>query len=216
MGGRMIKMLHRWRDTRRRIHLYLDTQRFRRHPAGLAQHLRLHLGCGPVRVEGYLNIDASYSAKAADLVCDLMALDRYFSPGSIDSIYACHVLEHFSTDEARALIRRFWTLLAVGAELRLSVPDLDRIVRIYAKNWEHFQTPGNSPWVGLIYGGQGTPYDYHKTGFNFCWMKYLLEEAGFSHIEEYPHVPHPLGIVDASLAKEPFGEYLSLNVRATK
>lgn len=47
-------------------------------------------------------------------------------------------------------------------------------------------------------------------------MKYLLEEAGFSHIEEYPHVPHPLGIVDASLAKEPFGEYLSLNVRATK
>ncbi len=212
----MKKMLHRGREILRRSRLFLNTHRRRRQSSGLAQHIRLHLGCGPIRVEGYVNIDASYGAKAADLVCDLMALDRYFSPGSVDAIYACHVLEHFSTEEAQELMRRFWTLLGVGGELRLSVPDLDRIVRIYAKNWEHFQTPGNSPWVGLIYGGQSTPYDYHKTGFNFCWMKYLLEEAGFSDIEEYPHVPHPLGIVDASLAKEPFGEYLSLNVRATK
>ena len=212
----MTRGSHPWREARRRVHLYVDTRRFRLHRAGLAQHTRLHLGCGQLRVQGYLNIDVSYGAKAADLVCDLMALDRYFSPGSVDAIYACHVLEHFSTEQAQTLMRRFWTLLADGGELLLSVPDLDRIVKIYAKNWEHFQTPGNSPWVGLIYGGQSTPYDYHKTGFNFCWMKHLLEEAGFARIEEYPHVPHPLGIVDSSLVKEPFGEYLSLNVRATK
>jgi predicted SAM-dependent methyltransferase len=212
----MNKMLRAWREIRHRARLHLDTQRFRRRPTGSAQHTRLHLGCGPVRAEGYLNIDASYGASAADLVCDLMALDGHFRPGSVAAIYACHVLEHFSTEGAQTLLRRLWRLLEVGGELRLSVPDLDRIVKIYVKNWEHFQTPGNSPWVGLIYGGQGTPYDYHKTGFNFCWMKYLLEKAGFSHVEEYPHLPHPLGIVDASLAKEPFGEYLSLNVRATK
>ena len=212
----MINMLRRWRDTRHRDRLRLDTDAFQRHPAALARYTRLHLGCGPYRVRGYLNIDASYDAKAADFVCDLMALDSYFSPGSIEAIYACHVLEHFSTEEAQILMRKLCTLLAVGGELRLSVPDLDRIVKIYAKNWEHFQTPGNSPWVGLIYGGQGTPYDYHKTGFNFCWMKYLLEKAGFSHVEEYPHVPHPLGIKDASLAEAPFGVYLSLNVLATK
>lgn len=212
----MIKMLHAGREIRRRLDLFLNTQRIRRRPATLTQHTRLHLGCGAVHVEGYLNIDATYGAKAADFVCDLMALDRCFSPAGIEAVYACHVLEHFSTKEAQTLLRKLWTLLAVGGELRLSVPDLDRIVRIYMNNWEHFQTPGNSPWVGLIYGGQGTPYDFHKTGFNFCWMKYLLQEAGFSNIEEYPHDPHPLGIVDASLAKEPFGEYLSLNVRATK
>ena len=212
----MINMLRRWRDTRHKDQLRVDTKAFQEHPAALARHTRLHLGCGPYRVRGYLNIDASHDAQAADFVCDLMALDSYFSPGSIEAIYACHVLEHFSTEEAQTLMRKLWTLLAVGGELRLSVPDLDRIVKIYAGNWEHFQTPGNSPWVGLLYGGQGTPYDYHKTGFNFCWMKHLLEEAGFARIEEYPHAPHPLGIVDSSLVKEPFGEYLSLNVRATK
>ena len=41
-----------------------------------------------------------------------------------------------------------------GGEIRISVPDIDRIVRIYTRNWEHFQTEGNSPWIGLIYGGQ--------------------------------------------------------------
>ena len=149
-------------------------------------------------------------------MCDVMALDRYFNLGSIDAIYACHVLEHFSTEDAQTLMRTFWSLLTVGGELRLSVPDLDRIVKIYVKHWDHFQTPGNSPWVGLIYGGQSTPHDYHKTGFNFCWMKHLLEEAGFSRIEEYPHVPHPLGIVDSVVGEGAVRRVLEPERRAIK
>jgi hypothetical protein len=97
------------------------------------------------------------------------------------------------------------------------VPDLDRIVKIYADHPEHFNTPGNSPWIGLIYGGQSTPYDYHKTGFNFCWLKHLMEQCGFENFVEYSHDPHFIpGVVDASMAKEPFGEYLSLNMMACK
>jgi hypothetical protein len=47
-------------------------------------------------------------------------------------------------------------------------------------------------------------------------MSELLKEAGFSDIEEYPPTPHFLGLTDASLANEPFGIYISLNVRAVK
>jgi len=89
-------------------------------------------------------------------------------------------------------------------------------VRIYANNWQHFQTPPHSPWIGLIYGGQSTPYDYHRTGFNFVWMNHLLEAAGFVGAQEYPHEPHWLGVRDASLAREPFGDHVSLNVLARK
>ena len=79
------------------------------------------------------------------------------------------------------------------------------------------QAQKRAPWIGLLYGGQGDPYDFHKTGFNFCWMKYLLENMGFEGVQEYPHEPHFVpGFVDASLAKEPFGKYLSLNVVAFK
>lgn len=48
-------------------------------------------------------------------------------------------------------------------------------------------------------------------------MKHLLEEIDFVDVREYPHEPHFVKVViDASLAKEPFGEFLSLNVIAKK
>jgi SAM-dependent methyltransferase len=179
------------------------------------QAKRLHLGCGNIRLPGFCNVDILTTA-AVDVVSDISKLDN-FADDSIELIYACHVLEHFSHDAAVGVLRRWFEVLAPGGELRISVPDIDRIVKIYTENWQHFQTPGNSPWIGLLYGGQGDPYDFHKTGFNFCWMRHLLEGIGYEHIAEYSHDPHFVpGVVDASLAKEPFGKFLSLNVIAKK
>jgi hypothetical protein len=96
------------------------------------------------------------------------------------------------------------------------VPDLDRIVRIYSANWEHFQKDENEPWVGLIYGAQTDQYDFHKAGFNFVSLRRKLHDVGFVDVAEYPHSPHFLGIQDASMANEPFGEYVSLNVVARR
>ena len=180
-----------------------------------ADATRLHLGCGNIRLAGFCNVDI-LNTPAVDVVSDISKLDN-FADNSIDLIYACHVLEHFSHDEAVRVLRRWYEVLAPGGELRVSVPDIDRIVKIYNDNWQHFQTPGHSPWIGLLYGGQGDPYDFHKTGFNFCWMRHLLDGIGYTDIAEYPHAPHFVsGTKDASLAKEPFGEFLSLNVKARK
>lgn len=176
---------------------------------------KLHLGCGNIRLKDFCNVDI-LSTHAVDVVSDISTLIN-FNDNSIDLIYACHVLEHFSHEESLKVLKRWFEVLKPGGELRISVPDIDRIVRIYSKNWQHFQTPGNTPWIGLLYGGQTDSYDFHKTGFNFCWMKHLLERMGFVNVHEYPHEPHfLLGVKDASLAKEPFGEFLSLNVIATK
>ena len=177
--------------------------------------LKLHLGCGNIRIPGFINVDILQTS-AVDLRDDISTL-RKIPDNSVDLIYACHVLEHFSHSDVLAVLKRWHAVLKPGAEMRISVPDIDRIVDIYKTNWQHFQTPANSPWIGLIYGGQGDPYDFHKTGFNFCWMKYLLEGIGFEDIKEYSHEPHFVaGVTDASLSKEPFGEFLSLNVVCKK
>lgn len=176
---------------------------------------KLHLGCGNIRLKGFCNVDILPTI-AVDVVSDISKLTN-FKNNSIELIYACHVLEHFSHNDAERVLKRWFEVLKPGGQLRISVPDIDRIVKIYSKNWQHFQTPGNTPWIGLLYGGQGDEYDFHKTGFNFCWMKYLLEGIGFVDVYEYPHEPHFVkDAIDASLAKEPFGEFLSLNVIATK
>jgi predicted SAM-dependent methyltransferase len=176
---------------------------------------RLHLGCGNIKLDGFCNVDAMETV-AADAVDDIRDLRR-FPSASAKEIYACHVLEHFSHDEVQPLLIRWFDVLQPGGTLRISVPDIDRIVRIYHKNFIHFETPGHSPWIGLIYGGQSTPYDFHKTGFNACWLKYLLEQCGYVDCAEYPHEPHFVpGTVDASVANAPFGEYFSLNMMAKR
>lgn len=176
---------------------------------------KLHLGCGNIKLNGWCNVDIKPTI-ATDINDDIVLLKK-FPDNFADEIYACHVLEHFSHEEVSVVFKNWKRVLKPGGMLRISVPDIDRIVKIYSDNWQHFQTPGHSPWVGLIYGGQGDQYDFHKTGFNFCWAKHLLEGAGFSNVQEYPHYPHFAGdISDASLAKEPFGVYLSLNIVAQK
>lgn len=193
---------------------YLGAIKNRKALSKYAPPYRLHLGCGTIKIEGFCSVDA-LRTRAVDVVGDIRHLAD-FSNDCASEIYACHVLEHFGHDEILPILHRWFDVLRPGGILRISVPDIDKIVAIYARNPAHFNTPGNAPWIGLIYGGQTTPYDYHKTGFNYCWLKYLLENCGFESCEQYPHEPHFAGIADSSLAREPFGEFVSLNVIAKK
>lgn len=205
----MLKSLER----KARAHVKSALIRLRSRPENFSR--KLHLGCGGVRADGWCNVDI-YATSAVDVLDDIRTL-RKFPNNYADRIYSCHVLEHFSHEECLEVLKRWFDVLRPGGEIRTSVPDLDRIVKIYCTNWEHFQTDGNSPWIGLIYGGQWNQYDFHKTGYNYCWMKHIKSKIGFENIETYSHTPHFIsGLKDASLAHEPFGEYFSLNVVANK
>lgn len=70
-------------------------------------------------------------------------------------------MEHFGHEEIIPILRRWFDVLVPGGEIRISGPDIDRIVKIYSDNPQHFQAPDHSLWIGLIYGGQSMPYDYH-------------------------------------------------------
>ena len=172
--------------------------------------IRLNLGCGNKPIDAFINVDA-VPTRGVDLIANLQDL-RFLKSDSVDEIYASHFLEHFSTKDAIFLISEFHRVLKQGGVLKLAVPDLDKICDLYMKNIDWF-TPPHSPWLGLIYGGQGNDYDFHKTGFNFRWLKYLLEQADFSSVQEvvdgFEHVR------DGSYAMLPFGK-VSLCVQATK
>ena len=67
---------------------------------------RLHLGCGNIRLTGFCNVDI-LTTSAVDVVSDISKLEN-FSDNSIELIYACHVLEHFSHDEAVDVLQRWF------------------------------------------------------------------------------------------------------------
>ncbi len=108
--------------------------------------LKLHLGCGAVQPEGWVNIDCSHRARLAAtlprvdrLLCRLGVLPPTefgpqikihnllrpfpYPPQSISCIYAGEVWEHFEYPDCVRLTAECYRVLAPGGVLRLCVPD---------------------------------------------------------------------------------------------
>ena len=56
--------------------------------------VRLHLGCGPVKLPDYLNVDGEYCAGDPEIIIHDIA-DAYPIPDNcVDGILSVHVIEH--------------------------------------------------------------------------------------------------------------------------
>ena len=178
---------------------------------------KLHIGCGGVKIDGFINIDA-FKTLATDFVCEIEDLPKYIKPNSIRLIYSSHTLEHFSRKDSIQVLKMFYDFLESSGELRISVPDLIKLSdivktrKLEVKDMETIQ--------GILMGGQDTRYNYHKSVFWFDLLKQILMDIGFKvDISEYPCYPHFLGDVKdaSSMAGKPdLGVYISLNVKAIK
>jgi len=56
--------------------------------------------------------------------------------GCCAAVYHSHVLEHFPRDEAPGFLSECYRLLRTGGILRVVVPDLETIARLYLQNLE--------------------------------------------------------------------------------
>ncbi|TET09956.1 MAG: hypothetical protein E3J83_01180 [Candidatus Atribacteria bacterium] len=177
---------------------------------------KLHIGCGDIRAEGFINIDV-FKTEATDFVCKIEDLPKYIKKDSIKLIYSSHTLEHFSRYNSMQVLRMFYDLLKNSGELRISVPDLIKLGKIAVKRDLEFK---NMELIqGILMGGQDTRYNYHKSVFWFDFFKHILINIGFREVNKYPDTTHFLGdIVDASsmAGKPDLGSCISLNIKAVK
>lgn len=177
--------------------------------------IKLHLGCGHIRIPGYVNIDIM-PAKAADLVADLRGLP--FSAGSIDLVYSCAAIEHLGRREWIGALREWARILKPGATLRLSTADFEAAIARY------LEKKNLGELLGLLIGGQKDEYDWHGMIFDFDTLAEGLREAGFENVRRYDWRTTELGklgIDDFSQAYLPHmdkshGRLMMLNVEATR
>ncbi|GAH67829.1 unnamed protein product [marine sediment metagenome] len=92
---------------------------------------KLHLGCGNIKLDGFINIDIRQTP-ATDRVMDVSNLAE-FSDNSVDMIYASHCLEHFSFRIVPDILCEWNRVLRKGGELVVRVPDFDILVNIYLR-----------------------------------------------------------------------------------
>lgn len=139
---------------------------------------RVHLGCGPINIQGWINIDAR-EYPHTHIQTSKLTLDE-FNENSISEIYICHVLEHFSFAEVSELLCSFNKKMQPGACLRISVPDFDKLVDIYIENRRSMESVKYA-----LYGGQDYNFNFHKSCFNIQSLTELLKSSGFNTVKEW-------------------------------
>lgn len=177
-------------------------------PVVEAGALRLHIG-GRQRKPGWKILNAQEGPEV-DYVGDCADLAR-FADGSVEEIYASHVLEHlgYQSHLPRAL-KEFHRVLRPGGTARISVPDFEKLCRMFldpsARIEERFHC------MRMAFGGQVDEFDFHRVGLTHEFLSQYLRHAGFSRVERVER----FGLFDDASSLEVRGELISLNVVAYK
>ncbi len=145
--------------------------------------LKLHLGCGEVKLDGFVNIDMKKTL-ATDRVMDVRKLD--YPDNSIEKIYASHIFEHFSPKEAKDILKEWGRVLKERGEMIIAIPNFDKFFSRYLFfTWIlKDKEKTNNLLAELVAGGLDYKIeDYHKIIFNPQKFNDLAKEAGFKKIE---------------------------------
>lgn len=210
---------------------YVAEQLSRLNLSGASCGLKLNLGSGPRRLEGWVNVDVP----PADLAMHL-GWGLPFGDESVEYVYLSHVLEHLYKQDALELLREAHRVLAPAGVLRVVVPDVEKCLRAYAEKDEGFFATRRRLWARstgssetalelvLKNAGAGVkPWRFwgHKHGYDFETLGHVLRKAGFARVErsEYMESAHAALRVDTTARTAGFkheGDYYSLFVEAVK
>ena len=139
--------------------------------------IKLHLGCGNKKINGYTNIDCRHLPSVDEI--QNVELLRSYKNNSIDLIYSAHVLEHFSRWRYIHVLSRWFEILKPNGCLRISVPD-------FAKICEHYNTNKDlKPIMGLLYGGQDYLENFHYVTFDYTSLEMDFKNIGFKFVERW-------------------------------
>ncbi len=131
--------------------------------------IRLNLGSGNLKLDGYENIDLKDGQSAYPL---------NYTEGSVDEIRASHLLEHFGQNQIADVLKNWVACLKDGGILRIAVPDFKKISQNYIDG-----KPENT--AGYLMGGQTDENDFHKSIFDKTTLTDLMKAAGLTDIAEW-------------------------------
>ncbi|MFL6248414.1 MAG: class I SAM-dependent methyltransferase [Thermoanaerobaculia bacterium] len=180
--------------------------------------VQLHLGCGPLALEGWINIDNQPYA-GIDFRWDLA---RGIPFRNARYVFAEHFVEHLSYQQGADFTRECRAALRDDGILRLSTPNLDWVwlVSYRPHAWTHEdQALGDCFVLNRAFRGWG-----HQFLYNLTTLTALLQNSGFETVRalsygesdtpalrglerhqlypDTPELPHVL-VIEASGRREP-------------
>ncbi|MFT4976144.1 MAG: hypothetical protein ACI8S6_002040 [Myxococcota bacterium] len=148
--------------------------------------VRLHLGAGPEKREGWINVDinAGYDPEIVSQADKLPMLPD----GCVDELEANHLFEHLHHSQAIAALKEWRRVLRPGGRISLELPNLAACFDIMGKASDRqgfdIGTIGIFGWPPAI-DQEGVP-QIHKWGWTPQTLQQALEQTGFTHVAEQP------------------------------
>lgn len=149
-------------------------------PHEKSEGVRLYLGCGVKRIDGFINIDGVMT-DAADRVMNVLDLD--FPANTVDEIYSSHMIEHLTSEQFDVALQNWYTILKPGGLMTLRCPNFNFVLDHYflgksePDRWKH---------IPNIFGPTShgpSLYNQHKNAFSVWRLRDILEKHGFDIIE---------------------------------
>lgn len=89
----------------------------------------LNLGCGQTYHKDWINID--FKSTGPGVIAHDLTSGLPYGDIEIDVVYSSHLLEHFNKSFAPQFLQECFRVLKPGGIIRIAVPDLETIVRLY-------------------------------------------------------------------------------------
>ena len=139
--------------------------------------MKLNLGSGSTRLEGYTNIDCDPMVEP-DVISRVEDLD--YGDNTFEAIYMSHLLEHLRLEDARTLLFNCHKWLHEGCKLFISVPDLGVLAELLVEGVESHII------IEIIYGKPDKPVEKrHQWGYTEISLKRELEVVGFKVLGKF-------------------------------
>ena len=167
--------------------------------------VRLHLGSGDRKLQGWLNVDMIGS----DLDLDIADGQLPFSDDQFSVIVSQHVIEHLTLeDELIPLLKECFRCTKTDGKIWLSTPDMRKVAKSYIEqdsddmiqdrqsrlpDWNFGDYPSQHFVNDMFHQGLE-----HRNLFDFELLEWVLNQVGYDHvtrleekdlIDAYPEFP---------------------------
>lgn len=136
--------------------------------------MNLNLGSGQMNLKGWVNVDLC----SGDVRADIRNLP--FADSSVNVVLLCHVIEHFTYQDAKRVLGEAFRVLRPGGEMIVEGPDVNKVI-------EYCQHEGVEKMSRHLYGiipDDGTMADCHKSGWTADLVEKWLTREGLGVAEK--------------------------------
>ena len=148
----------------------------------MTKQTKVHLGCGPNKLDGWLNLDSvrEFNPDMIHDVRDALPLQDL----TVDEILAEGLLEHFDKYMRYVVVGDWVRVLKVGGLIHLELPDFKKILfnRYFKFKFDDLMDTifGENLWESKIYIGH---FGNHKWGYSRKTLPEFVQQFGLKTLD---------------------------------